>query len=110
MTETMSPKQRELARHALGFPNKQNESYRNHFCVGPGQDDYEEWQDLISKGLAVKRTDGPWGGSHMFFLTLEGALMCRGPKEHLRREDAEEMRKIKPQSENAEESQPTNES
>jgi hypothetical protein len=29
----------------------------------------------------------------MFYLTLEGALMARGPKEHISREDAEKMRR-----------------
>lgn len=106
---TMSPEQIKLARHALGFPNKKNESYRNHFCTGPGSVDFEHWEDLVSKGLAVKRTDGPWGGDHMFYLTLEAALMVRGPKEHLSREDAEHMRTYKPQSANAEKPQPTNE-
>ena len=89
----MTDTQRELARHALGFPNKKNESYRNHFCTGPGSTDFEHWEDLVAKGLATKRTDGPWGGDHMFYLTLKGALMVRGPKEHLSREDAEGMRR-----------------
>jgi hypothetical protein len=88
----MTPVQLELARHALGFPNKKNMSYRNHFCIGPGGDGYEEWKDLVSKGLAVKRTGPNWGGDSMFHLTLEGALMTRGPKEHISREDAERMR------------------
>jgi hypothetical protein len=30
----LTDRQRELARHALGFPNKKNTSYRNHFCAG----------------------------------------------------------------------------
>ena len=88
----MTDTQRELARHALGFPNKKNESYRNHFCTGPGSTDFEHWEDLVAQGLATKRTDGPWGGDHMFYLTLKSALMVRGPKEHLSREDAEAMR------------------
>jgi hypothetical protein len=66
MTET----QKELARHALGLPNRKNESYRNHFCTGPGSLDFDHWEDLVTKGLADKRTDGPWGGDHMFYLTL----------------------------------------
>ena len=90
----MTPRQRELARHALGFPNKKNESYRNHFCIGEGGDGYEDWEDLVAKGLAVKRTSGPWAGDCMFHLTLKGALTVREREEHLSREDAENMRKL----------------
>jgi len=79
--------QRELARHALGLPNKKKESYRNHFCTGPGSTDFDDWEDLVAKGLATKRTNGPWGGDHMFYLNLKGALMACGPKERLSRED-----------------------
>lgn len=90
----MTKRQIELARHALGFPNRNNMSYRNHFCAGPGHDDYDDWEDLVAKGLAVKRSDGPWGGDSMFYLTLEAALSVRLPREHIGREDAEAMRKM----------------
>lgn len=90
----MTPKQRDLARHALGLPNKKNVSYRNHFCIGAGGDGYADWEDLVSKGLAVKRTSDHWGGDDMFHLTLEGALMVREPKEHLSQEDTRIMREL----------------
>lgn len=83
----MTERQRELARHALGFPNKKNTSYRNHFCSGPGHKDFEEWLKMVEQGDAVKR-DGPlWGGGSMFHLTFKAALEAREPKEHLSRED-----------------------
>lgn len=88
----MNENQREMARHALGFPNAKNTSCRNHFSIGPGGDGYEDWVDLTSKGLAIERKGGPFGGDSMFHLTLSGALMVREPKEHLSREDAERMR------------------
>lgn len=88
----MNERQRGFARHALGFPNKQNTSYRNHFCIGKGGDGYEDWEDLVAKGLAVKRTSALWGGNDMFYLTLKGALMARESKEHLSREDTAIMR------------------
>lgn len=88
----MTERQRQLARHALGFPNKKKRSYRNHFCAGVGHVDYEDWVAMVTNGDAVKR-DGPhWGGDSMFHLTLQGALQARDPKEHLSREDAEQMR------------------
>lgn len=90
----MTKQQREMARHALGLPNKQNMTYRNHYCVGPGDDGHSDWEDLVTQGLAVKRTSNLWGGDDMFHLTLKGALMVRENNEHLSREDAEVMRRI----------------
>jgi len=88
----MTPSQKELARHALGLPNKKNTSYRNHFCAGPGHTAWENWQNMVANGYAIK-TDGPhWGGNSMFFLTLKGALLAREAKEHLSREDTMDMR------------------
>ena len=90
----MTPSQRELARHALGFPNKRNTSYRNRFCSGPDHPAYQNWMNMVAEGYAVKQ-DGPlWGGDSMFYLTLKGALLARDPKEHLSREDTEVMRKL----------------
>ncbi len=92
----MTPSQRELARHALGLPNRKNTSYRNHFCAGPGHTDWENWQNMVAGGYAVRR-DGPlWGGDSMFHLTLKGALFAREPKEHLSREDTQMMRDLEP--------------
>jgi hypothetical protein len=88
----MTEKQRELARHALGFPNKKNTSYRNHFCTGPGDTNFPEWEAMVAAGEAVKQTGPHWGGDDMFHLTLKGALAARNPKEHLSREDSAMMR------------------
>lgn len=90
----MTNRQRELARHALGLPNKGGMSYRNHFCVGLGGDAYADWADLVAKGLAVMRVSKLWGGSVMFHLTLKGALAARNAREHISREDADLMRRI----------------
>jgi hypothetical protein len=93
MTET----QKKLARHALGLPNKQNTSYRNRFFTDPGCTDYAEWQAMVAEGNAIERTGSLWSGDrtrNMFCLTLKGALAVRGPKEHISREDAEEMRML----------------
>lgn len=88
----MTEKQKQLARHALGLPNPQNTTYRNHFCIGEGGDGYADWEDLVFKGLAVKATGGAnWSGD-FFYLTLEGARDVLLPHEHVSREDAEKMR------------------
>lgn len=97
----MTPSQRELARHALGFPNRKNESYRNRFCAGPGHLDWENWQNMVANGYA-RRIDGPiWGGDSMFVLTLKGALLARDPKEHLSREETAAMREYDAVAESA---------
>jgi hypothetical protein len=83
----MTERQKEMARHALGFPNKKNRSCRNHYCI-------EDWMDLVAKGFAIRSTGPLWGGDDMFHLTLKGGLEARGTKEHLSAEDAEQMRRI----------------
>ena len=77
----MTPTQRELARHALGLPNSHNTSFRNHFCVGAGCNDYTEWQTMVENGLAIRRTGPLWGGSDMFHLTPKGILVALEPTE-----------------------------
>ncbi len=92
-TALMSPLQREMARHALGLPNPQRESYRNHYCIEPGGAEYDAWMDLVERNLAVRRKNPGWLSGDMFYLTLAGALDAREGQEHLGREDAENMRK-----------------
>jgi hypothetical protein len=89
---SVTPKQRELIRHALGLPNDRNESYRNHFCAGLGHDDWKDWLDMVARGLAVRRESGNWGGDSMFHVKLETALFVREPHEHLSPEDVPMMR------------------
>jgi hypothetical protein len=96
MDKTMTPMQRELARHALGLPNKKRRTYRNHFCIGVGGTNYEEWQDLVANGLAVARSSSACGGDDFFHLTLAGARMVLNPNEHISREDAKLMRQVVP--------------
>ncbi len=88
----MTSRQREMARHALGLPNSRNMSYRNHFCIGPQGDGYQDWLDMVVLGYAVQRTGPHWGGDDMFHLTLKGALLAREPKEYLSPEDTDLMR------------------
>lgn len=90
----MTKAQKQLARHALGLPNKKNTSYRNHFCIGKSGDGYEDWLKMVSQGEAVRQTGPHWGGADMFYLTLKGALAARDTKEHISREDAAQMREL----------------
>ena len=89
----MTERQIELARHALGLPNKKRTSYRNHFCIGQGGEGHAEWMDLVAKGMAWRATGPHWGGADMFYLSMKGALAARLPNEHISREDADNMRR-----------------
>jgi hypothetical protein len=90
--KTMTNRQREFARHALGLPNSAHETNRNHFCIPKGSDGYEDWEDLVSKGMAVKAVGGASWCGDFFYLTLEGAKAALLPIEHVSREEAAKMR------------------
>jgi hypothetical protein len=92
----MTDSQKQLARHALGLPNKKHTSCRNHFCAGSGHTDWPDWMAMVAQGDAVRRTGPCWGGDSMFYLTLQGALAAREPNEHISREDAAQMRTLAP--------------
>lgn len=89
----MTKSQTEMARHALGLPNKQNMTYRNHFCLGEGADGYTEWEDLVKQGYAIKALGSKWTGD-FFHLTLDGAREVLKSKEHISAEDAQHMRTL----------------
>jgi hypothetical protein len=83
----MTESQRELGRHALGLPNKQRTTYRNHFCAGQGHTDYLDWMAMVSEGNAVRADGTPLsGGDDVFSLTIQGARLCLNPNEHLDRD------------------------
>ncbi|MET3648076.1 hypothetical protein [Phyllobacterium ifriqiyense] len=82
----MTPEQKELARHALGLPNNSRRSYRNRFVT---EEDNPEWSALVKAGHAKMRAAKtlPFGGSAMFWLTLEGAKLALNKGEKLCPED-----------------------
>lgn len=83
----MDRHQRELARHALGLPNKRRTSYRNRFATDAGLDN-EAWRRMVTDGLAGMRPGVEWmGGMDAFWLTTKGAKMALNPQERLSRED-----------------------
>jgi len=91
MSSILTPKQIELARHALGLPNKGNRSYRNRYVSPKTGDDYFSWLDMANVGLA--RSYGHITREHLeastvyFELTLKGASLVLKPKEKLCQED-----------------------
>ena len=71
----MTPAEIELARHALGLPNKRKTSYRNHFVTGEGSADHGAWLNLVKNGDATRRAGSALtGGNDLFRLTRAGAL------------------------------------
>ena len=79
----MSPKQRSLARHALGLPNRYRRSYRNRFLAGGACPD---WQGMVAAGQAECGKPDECG-RNWFWLTRTGAEAALEPGERLCRED-----------------------
>lgn len=83
----LSPKQREMIRHAIGFDGRSKTTYRNHYVMGSGCGDHEEWMDLVRKGYATRREPSELsGGDDTFFVTRETALFVPKPDEHISRD------------------------
>lgn len=81
---TLSPVQVELARHALGLPNKSKRSYRNRFVVGPSGPNHAAWMQMVAVGAAERESGSPFD---WFFLTRSGAEAALLPRERLCSED-----------------------
>ena len=81
----MTPRQRELARHAIGLPNDKRQSYRNRFIAGRGHVDFADWMAMVNDGHAVKRDMA--GPNYSFHLTHKAATQALEPGERLDRED-----------------------
>ena len=82
----MTPKQRKLARHALGLPNRTKRSYRNRFRASYVPGDYDHWDKMGDAGLAIKST-AIYEGSVAFWLTEKGAKLALETGESLCPED-----------------------
>ena len=68
----MTPKQREIMKHALGV-GRGSPGWRNHFVTGPGSDDYADCEALVAAGLMTKRSGGPLsGGDPVYRVTDAG--------------------------------------
>mgnify|MGYP000403506147 CR=1 FL=1 len=50
----MTPKQKELARHALGLSNDRNQSYRNRFRASFASGDLDHWEVMSDNGYAIQ--------------------------------------------------------
>lgn len=85
---TLTPEQRDLARHALGLPNRRRMSYRNRFVTGPGSLDFAAWEAMVASGAATRRPGSVLtGGYDLFMLTRAGAEAALESGECLNPED-----------------------
>lgn len=81
----LSTRQRNFVRHAVGFDGRSKTTYRNHFCVSKGGDGYEDWMDLVNRGLANHRK-GDGEGIYVddtFWATRKLALAVRNVGERV---------------------------
>ena len=83
----LTPKQRSVVRHCIGFDGRHKTTNRNHFVTGPGSDDYDAWVDMVAKGYAYRREGSEIsGGDDIFWVKRETALFVREKNEHLSRD------------------------
>ena len=80
----MTPRQIELARHALGLPNAYGITSRNRFYADLFHPDFKDWLAMNESGFAVVNVVKD---SHRFELTRAGALAALLPGEALDPED-----------------------
>lgn len=81
----MTPMQINLARHALGLPNRSKRSYRNRFYAAADGEHRAAWDAMVSAGDAAGE---PARGGMMFFcLTVQGAREALNRDEVLDPED-----------------------
>lgn len=79
----MTPRQIELARHALGLPNRTRRSYRNRFFSGG---ECADWRAMEAAGHAESGKPDEHGRI-WFWLTRAGAEAALGRGERLCPED-----------------------
>lgn len=65
--QVVSPQQREILRHALGWPK----NYRNHYCTGEGSNDFPDCEALVAAGM-MSRHKKSWTPDAIYIVTEEG--------------------------------------
>lgn len=89
----MTSRQRALARHALGLPNRDRRAYRNFYVCSPGNPAFSEWTVMVEDGLAfvdMQPRDLPRhhrSELRVFWLTPAAAESVLEAGEHLDPED-----------------------
>lgn len=82
----MTPEQLDMARHALGLPNRQRRSYRNRYFANKDGAGDRAWQGMVANGEAEHlRTKS--AVTHRYALTPKGARAALREGERLCQED-----------------------
>ena len=71
---SISDKQRDILRHALGFGRRTRPGWRNHFVTGPGSDEYTDCEALVAAGLMTKRSGGPLSGGDPVYRVTDAGM------------------------------------
>lgn len=83
-----SDKEISVMRHALGLPNKMNQTYRNYFVTGEGSADYDTCEKLVSDGfMKVRKNVKHFGGDNIYYVTRKALWGVMEPGESLCSED-----------------------
>lgn len=83
----MTPKQKRVARHALGLRDGQKRSYRNRFVTSAGGDHYDVLMRMVRDGNATRELFGAGDDKWLFALTPIGAKAALEADETLDPED-----------------------
>lgn len=67
IAQVVSQRQRDILRHALGWPK----NYRNYFCTGRGCDDFPDCEALVVAGMMV-RDERSWVLDFIYSVTEQG--------------------------------------
>ena len=78
----VSKTQLEKMQHALGL-NRHSKPYRNYYFL---HDLDQDWEDLVTKGFAVRITEG---SSNVYYVTFEATKLVYGKK--ITRDDYKEL-------------------
>ncbi len=72
----LTPAERHVLEHALGWLHERSPMYRNRFVAGEGHDDWSTLQGLVAKGLMRAMDNKRWkevlAGDTLFVATIEG--------------------------------------
>ncbi len=80
----LTPRQIELARHALGLDHKLD-AYRNSFVANPKGADHKVWTEMVAAGDAYVDTTrrDQFSGCDVFWMSKSGAEKALRPGETL---------------------------
>lgn len=71
----MTPEERHILEHAVGWKHPRTPLYRNHFVSGPECDNWSTLLDLVSQGLMMGPiTTGPYSGGMATFRVTDLGL------------------------------------